>query len=381
MLPSIHTPILVLDPGLGTTLTNQPHNQSFDTSTPLWSSHLLITSPSTLSAAHASFVDAGADVILTATYQASFEGFSRTKRSGRRDDEAVRSGKEEIGEESGYGRDEATQYMRSAVPLAVSAFSAPTLSSPRQPRIALSLGAYGATLTPSAEYSGVYPASMSTRSALTQWHADRLSVFTSDEPTWDSVEFVAFETVRKAEEVRGIRDVMAGLQREGKGGKIWWICCVVPREVTEQEEVRGLVRAMLAPTLSEQGAEEVGRPWGVGVNCSSVSKVSWVVSVFEEEVRRMVEQHEFVNEWENGNAVGPWLVIYPDGADGLVYNTSTMEWEEGGDKVDGEWDEMVWNVVKGARDSGVWAGVVVGGCCKTGPEEIRRLRLKVDAGG
>lgn len=75
-------PILLLDGGLGTTLSEAPFHIKFDQSTPLWSSHLILSSPSTLSSVHGVFLSAGAEILQTATYQASLAGFARTPRLG-----------------------------------------------------------------------------------------------------------------------------------------------------------------------------------------------------------------------------------------------------------------------------------------------------------
>jgi homocysteine S-methyltransferase len=72
-------PLILLDGGLGTTLADR-YNCVFDESTPLWSSHLLLSEAGrdTLSDVQKSFARCGADVILSATYQASYEGFERS---------------------------------------------------------------------------------------------------------------------------------------------------------------------------------------------------------------------------------------------------------------------------------------------------------------
>jgi homocysteine S-methyltransferase len=66
MPPSPSEPqILLLDGGLGTLLADQ-FAVKFDDSTPLWSSQLLLSSPSTLLSAQKAFAQAGADILLTA---------------------------------------------------------------------------------------------------------------------------------------------------------------------------------------------------------------------------------------------------------------------------------------------------------------------------
>ena len=70
--PKIFTnPILLLDGALGTVLEKAPYNILFNENTPLWSSHLLLTNPDIFQDVHRSYIDAGADIIQAATYQAS----------------------------------------------------------------------------------------------------------------------------------------------------------------------------------------------------------------------------------------------------------------------------------------------------------------------
>ena len=78
-------PLLLLDGGLGTTLEEE-RGICFTDATPLWSSHLLVSSPETLLDVHSGYVSAGADILLTATYQASFHGFEETLKAVSNED-------------------------------------------------------------------------------------------------------------------------------------------------------------------------------------------------------------------------------------------------------------------------------------------------------
>ena len=42
------------------------------------------------------------------------------------------------------------------------------------------------------------------------------------------------------------------------------------------------------------------------------------------------------------------------------------------------WEDEVMDVVAIAEGSGIWKGIVVGGCCKTTPEHIAGLRGRID---
>lgn len=61
---------LVLDGGLGTLLESRGN----DVSSPLWSARVLRDDPREVRAAHAEFAAAGADVLITASYQVGFGG-------------------------------------------------------------------------------------------------------------------------------------------------------------------------------------------------------------------------------------------------------------------------------------------------------------------
>ena len=289
--------IILLDGGLGTTLTSPPHSITFDESTPLWSSHLLITSPETLLSSQKSFADAGAEVVITATYQTSFEGFAA---SGVKDEK------------------EAGKLMRSAVRVAREAFGNDEQG---RGKVALSLGAYGAVMIPSQEYSGKYDVGHRSVEELREWHPNRLHVFLPSssllplQECWKNVDLVAFETLPRIEEVLAARETMwlayHGLEPEEY--RPFWISCVFPGEgnrLPDGSSVAKVVHSML------EKREGTMRPMGIGINCTKVNKVEGLVREFEDAVKGIGEDGEEVS-----------LVIYPDGTKlGEVYNTTTKEW-------------------------------------------------------
>jgi homocysteine S-methyltransferase len=114
------------------------------------------------------------------------------------------------------------------------------------------------------------------------------------------------------------------------------------------------------------------KPWGIGLNCTKIWKVRRIVQDFEAAIRHSGLGHQ-----------PPRLVIYPDGAGSEVYDTVLQKWvQKDRDGDDGtkqkSWDEEMADIVREVVERGRWAGVVVGGCCKTGVEEIRGVsgRLK-----
>ncbi|HZC71119.1 MAG TPA: homocysteine S-methyltransferase [Jatrophihabitans sp.] len=123
---------VVLDGGLATELERRGH----DLSSELWSARQLRDHPAAVVAAHRTFVAAGAEVVTSGSYQASFD---------------------ELG-------DEAAQLLRRSVVLAREA----------EPRwVAASVGPYGAVLADGSEYRGDYGLSVA---QLREWHRRRLHV-------------------------------------------------------------------------------------------------------------------------------------------------------------------------------------------------------------
>ncbi len=88
-------PVLLLDGALATEL----ERRGADLNDPLWSSKCLLERPDVVREVHLDYLTAGADIVTTATYQATFEGF------GAR----------------GIGHERAAQLMRDAVALAIGA--------------------------------------------------------------------------------------------------------------------------------------------------------------------------------------------------------------------------------------------------------------------
>ena len=347
----LKTPILLLDGGLGTTLADQ-YSCTFDDNTPLWSSHLLITSPSTLLAAQTGFADAGADIILTDTYQASFEGFARTRISYESQHDQEDRG-------NGWDRQrDAKTLMRSAVFIARESLATSDknqgggnpVKSKRHGKVALSLGPYGATMQPGQEYSGRYDSEHVTVEHLRVWHLNRIRVFSEkvdDSPPrsrtekreradcWEEVDLVAFETLPLLEEIIAVREVMnesCGLSnlggdeieaRKAQKVKPFWVSCVFPGErncLPDGSNVRQVIKAMLG---KKEGA---ATPMGVGINCTRIGKIEGLVQEFEAAMRELIGSEE-VEEW-------PSLVVYPDGTNGEVYNTTTHSWEKKKDSND-----------------------------------------------
>ncbi|HTJ30047.1 MAG TPA: homocysteine S-methyltransferase [Acidobacteriaceae bacterium] len=142
-----------------------------DISGPLWSAHVLEGAPERVQAVHRAYVEAGADVLLTASYQVSRKGYV----------------------EVGLLQEDADKALLRAVDLAES-----VRHEARKPDvlIAASLGPYGAALHNGSEYHGNYDC---TFTELVEFHRERIAVLAQS-----SADLLAFETIPSLEEARAI---------------------------------------------------------------------------------------------------------------------------------------------------------------------------------
>ncbi len=267
--------------------------------------------------------------------------------------------------------------MRSAIPLASGSKS----SNGGRRGTVLSIGPFGATLSPSQEYKGIYPppCGPSTSSsnypsdplpcidALAQFHLDRLKVYAEDEEVWRLIDWIAFETVPLLTEYQAIRRAMTRLKEEMGRGKRFWITSAWPEgkhpQFNEQGEHVSVRKVLEAALVGEDLPAN-----GVGLNCTNPSYIHALSTEFSEKMKDLVTEEKV-----RGGEVT--FVLYPDG--GSVYDTVTRTWSSGG--LDPEsWGRQVSNQARlihsATMDSQkLWKGVIVGGCCKSGFREIKAL--------
>lgn len=155
---------MILDGGLATQL----ETQGCDLGNALWSASLLQSNPDAIVAATRAYLDAGADCVATATYQASRVGFATRNLSAAKADEL----------------------MLLSVELAERARSGFLLEQPDsefEPLIAASVGPYGAMLHDGSEYSGNYGVTAQT---LRRFHHSRLQLLDNSD-----ADVLALETI------------------------------------------------------------------------------------------------------------------------------------------------------------------------------------------
>ncbi|KAJ1560092.1 hypothetical protein HK405_008270, partial [Cladochytrium tenue] len=148
----------------------------------LWSASLLLDDPTSIKAVHRRYLDAGADIVTTATYQASPKAL--LSRSPPADPRHV---------------------FRLAVDLAREAVVEHVAASSNRrptPLVAASLGSYGATLADGSEFTGNFQGA--SHADLVAFHAERIHIAVDSQP-----DLLAFETVPSQAEVSAILDALA----------------------------------------------------------------------------------------------------------------------------------------------------------------------------
>jgi len=172
ILDNIH----IIDGGLATQL----ETLGASTSGPLWSAHVLEDEPEKVAAAHRAYIEAGAQILATCSYQVSRVGYAEVGLSAARADAAL---------------------LRSValVRSVVAEFPA------RRVLVAGSLGPYGAALHNGGEYTGVYDC---THEDLVRFHRERIEVF-AQAPAAAQPDLLAFETFPSLDEARAVGEALA----------------------------------------------------------------------------------------------------------------------------------------------------------------------------
>lgn len=181
---------VVLDGGLATELERRGHDLSDD----LWSARLLRDDPHAIEDVHLAYFRAGAQVAITSSYQASFEGFAA---AGLEPEEAARL--------LGLSVELADRARRRrTAELEAAGKPAPMLL------VAASVGPYGAVLAGGQEYQGNYGL---TRAELRDFHRPRLRELVAAGP-----DLIAFETIPSLLEAEALVDLLAELP-----GTVAWL--------------------------------------------------------------------------------------------------------------------------------------------------------------
>ncbi|MEM8889463.1 MAG: homocysteine S-methyltransferase [Bacteroidota bacterium] len=249
---SLPSPLL-LDAGLASLLEAKGHNLDH----PLWSAYLLKEHPQAILEAHLEHLEAGAQIITTSSYQASFPGF----------------------QEIGIERNEAAELMLRSVEIAVEARNLYQQEHDTPIWIAASLGPYGAYLADGSEYRGNYGIS---RDKLKAFHRERIEVLLESE-----ADFFACETLPAQEEAVVLAELMREYQKPA------WISfsCQDAEKTNEGQYLKDCVEAL-------ETFEEI---FAVGVNCSPPQYITSLI----EEIKKAQTNKQIIVYPNSGESYHP----------------------------------------------------------------------------
>lgn len=294
--------LMILDGALATEL----EKFECDLNDPLWSAKILMENPSLIKKVHMNYFEAGADCAITASYQATVEGFKQR----------------------GLDEQEAEKLIRNTVQLAAEArddfwLHASNRENRPRPIIAASVGPYGAYLADGSEYRGNYGR---TEQELIDFHRPRVKALVEA-----GADILALETIPCFIEAKAFVTLM----KEFPEQYIWVsFSAGSSTAVNSGENIRDCAAWL-------DNYEQVA---AVGVNCTPVQYISSLI----EEIKISSDKP---------------IIVYPNS--GETYDADTHSWKGNKSQEDFSVSAHRW-FTQGAK--------IIGGCCRTGPEDIRAIR-------
>ncbi|MDD3395080.1 MAG: homocysteine S-methyltransferase [Anaerotignum sp.] len=296
-------PMMILDGAFSTEL----ERRGCDLNDPLWSAKILMENPDMIGAVHEDYFKAGADCAITASYQATFEGFMKR----------------------GLTKQEAKELIELSVRIASKVrddfWGNPEnrINRPK-PIVAASIGPYGAFVADGSEYRGNYGL---TKAQLEEFHRERMDTLIKACP-----DILACETIPCLVEAQAIvnvleeyTDVFAWISFSAKDGEC----------INSGERIEDCARWLDShPQVA-----------AIGVNCTAPEFMESLIL----EIRKGTDKP---------------IILYPNS--GEQYDAETKTWHGCSSGVCYGDAAKRW-FEKGAR--------LIGGCCRTTPEDIRSIAL------
>ena len=237
---------LLLDGGL----SNELERQGCNLNQRLWSAKMLETHPEAIINAHAAYLDAGAQCIITSSYQATIPGFLAM----------------------GYDRAEAEAYILKTVELAEEAIqrSSPYGQNDITLFIAASIGPYGAYLADGSEYTGNYGIS---DEELEDFHLSRIRILDQS-----NADFFACETIPSFQEAKVLAEIL------NETAKSAWISfsCRDENHLNDGTDIKECAAIFTTHP----------KVFAIGVNCTAPQYISGLI--------RTLKKRSGSNLWDSG---------------------------------------------------------------------------------
>ncbi len=292
------SPLFVIDGALATEL----EQRGCDLRDELWSARILLEQPEMIKQVHLDYFKAGADCAITASYQATIEGFARR---GLKEVEAIALIKKSVDlareARHEFWADPGNRVGRS------------------QPLIAASVGPYGAFLADGSEYRGNYGL---TKKDLMGFHRPRMRALVEA-----GADILACETIPCLVEAEALVELL----KEFPNTSAW--LSFTGRDERHVSEGQLFVDCVKGLHAHPQVA-------ALGINCTSPTYIPSLIR-------------------EGRQATEKPILVYPNS--GETYDAAKNDWD--GDPA-GPFGEQ-------AREWYAAGARLIGGCCRTTPEDIR----------
>lgn len=312
--------IIVIDGGFSTQLATHVGQTTLDKD-PLWSSRYNATNPNAVIETHLDFLKAGADCILTNTYQASIEGYMDFLNLSEED---------------------SIKLIKTAVELAKLArtrYLAEKIENKTHkiPWVVGSIGPYGAHLHDGSEYTGAY-ADTVPYARIQKWHRQRINAVLEA-----GVDALAIETIPCRKEAEALLELLTTEHPTVR----FWVSFQCKDGVNT---ARGENFAETAAAIWSQ-ARALKNPnlLAIGVNCLHPVHA--------------VQLLKTVNERRPDDDKIP-LIVYPNS--GEIWDNGVWKGEEDCVPLETYVPQFVEYGVK-----------FVGGCCRTTAQDIKRIKKTV----
>ncbi|CAN4092915.1 unnamed protein product [Withania somnifera] len=306
----------VVDGGLATELERHGANLN----DPLWSAKCLVTSPQLIRRVHLDYLEAGANIIISASYQATLQGF----------------------EAKGISRNEAEALLKRSVEIACEArniyndrtakgswddFDNGTDLKRKPVLVAASVGSYGAYLADGSEYSGIYDDAITVKT-LKDFHRRRVQVLANS-----GADLIAFETTPNKIEAQAYAEL---LEEEAVSIPAW-----LSFSSKDGTNVVGGDSIVECASMADSCKQVVA----IGINCTPPRYIQGLI----QSIRKVTSKP---------------ILVYPNS--GETYDGEKKEWVASTGIAEEDFVSYV--------DRWCEAGAsLVGGCCRTTPNTIRAI--------
>lgn len=279
---------------------------------PLWSALCLIKDPDLIKRVHLEYLEAGADILVTSSYQATLPGFLSR----------------------GLSIEQGELLLEKSVKLAVEARDSFWDSVERTPGhcynralVAASIGSYGAYLADGSEYSGCYGPDVNL-DKLKDFHRRRLQVLVEAGP-----DLLAFETIPNKIEAQACVELLEEQNIQVPS----WICF---SSVDGENAPSGESFKECLDVINKSN-----KVHAVGINCAPPHFIEALISKFKELTKKAIVVYPNSGEVWDGRAK-KWLPSKCFGDD--KFELFATRWRDAGAKL-------------------------IGGCCRTTPSTVQAI--------